>query len=75
MRIATVPSIPAPTQSYGYEDGPSGELVQQKPPVQGYTGRAGDLVRAGRQARLARVTDHRPVMPMGRRDRARIRRR
>eukprot|EP00698_Gefionella_okellyi_P000642 TRINITY_DN10568_c0_g1_i1.p1 TRINITY_DN10568_c0_g1~~TRINITY_DN10568_c0_g1_i1.p1 ORF type:complete len:513 (-),score=80.82 TRINITY_DN10568_c0_g1_i1:813-2351(-) len=47
VRIATVPSIPAPQQSYGYEDGPSGELVQQKAPVQGYTGKPSDLIGPG----------------------------
>eukprot|EP00743_Colponemidia_sp_Colp-15_P002836 GILK01003068.1.p1 GENE.GILK01003068.1~~GILK01003068.1.p1 ORF type:complete len:495 (-),score=79.96 GILK01003068.1:101-1585(-) len=32
LRVTSAPSIPAPGQSYGYEEGPNGQLVQQKNP-------------------------------------------
>ena len=31
--MASAPSIPAPSQSYGYEEGQYGELIMQKPPI------------------------------------------
>merc|ERR1711907_298461 len=37
----SAPSIPAPSQSYGYEEDELGELQMQRPPVKGHTGRAG----------------------------------
>lgn len=39
----SAPSIPAPSQSYGYEEDELGELQMQGPPVKGYSGRAGRL--------------------------------
>ena len=33
VRVASAPSIPAPSQSYGYEEGQYGELIMQKPPI------------------------------------------
>lgn len=32
VRVASAPSIPAPSQSYGYEEGQYGELIMQKAP-------------------------------------------
>lgn len=46
IKVSTAPSIPAPQQSYGYEEGPKGELIQQKPPSVGFSGRS-DLECAG----------------------------
>jgi len=37
----SAPSIPAPSQSYGYEEDELGELQMQGPPVKGYSGKAG----------------------------------
>lgn len=37
----SAPSIPAPSQSYGYEEDDLGELQMQGPPVKGYSGKAG----------------------------------
>ena len=37
MRVPTAPSIPGREQSYGYEEGANGELVQQKPVERGHT--------------------------------------
>jgi hypothetical protein len=42
VKVATAPSIPAPAQSYGYEEGPKGELVQQRAPNVGHTGMNSD---------------------------------
>ena len=42
VKVATAPSIPSHVQSYGYQEGPHGELVQQPLPVQGYTGAGED---------------------------------
>eukprot|EP01006_Ploeotia_vitrea_P028122 TRINITY_DN60861_c0_g3_i1.p1 TRINITY_DN60861_c0_g3~~TRINITY_DN60861_c0_g3_i1.p1 ORF type:complete len:603 (-),score=57.70 TRINITY_DN60861_c0_g3_i1:131-1939(-) len=39
VKVSTAPSIPAPNQSYGYEEGPKGELIQQKPPNVGFSGK------------------------------------
>lgn len=49
VRVPTAPSIPAPAQSFGYEEGASGELILQRPPKFGHTGRAdhGDTVGPG----------------------------
>jgi hypothetical protein len=43
VRVPTAPSIPAPNQSYGYEEGQYGELIMQKAPHQGYSGKKGDV--------------------------------
>ncbi len=43
VRVPTAPSIPAPNQSYGYEEGEYGELIMQRPPHLGYTGKVGDV--------------------------------
>ena len=37
----SAPSIPAPQQSYGYEEDELGELQMQGPPVKGFTGKEG----------------------------------
>jgi hypothetical protein len=42
VKVATAPSIPSHVQSYGYQEGPRGELVQLPLPVQGYTGAGED---------------------------------
>ena len=34
VRVASAPSIPAPSQSFGYEEGQYGELIMQKAPRQ-----------------------------------------
>lgn len=39
----SAPSIPAPSQSYGYEEDELGELQMQGAPVKGYSGRGGRL--------------------------------
>ena len=43
MRVPTAPSIPGREQSYGYEEGQNGELVQQEPVDKGYTGKGNDI--------------------------------
>ena len=30
-------------QAFGYEEGPTGQLVKQRPPVETYTGAKGDI--------------------------------
>jgi len=47
IKVATAPSIPAPSQSYGYEEGVRGELVQQRAPQQGHAGKGVDTVGPG----------------------------
>ena len=47
MKVARAPSIPCRDQSYGYEEGPSGEMVMQRPPSTGYTGRGRDTAGPG----------------------------
>lgn len=49
VRSATAPpSIPAPAQSFGYEENEAGELVLQRPShLSGHTGRANDVVGPG----------------------------
>ena len=42
VKVATAPSIPASGQSYGYEEGQAGELVQTCAPYVGHTGQGGD---------------------------------
>ena len=42
-RVPNAPSIPAPEQSYGYEETHAGELGLQKPPPGGYSGVSGRL--------------------------------
>ena len=42
-RVPNAPSIPAPEQSYGYEETHAGELMLQKPPPGGYSGVSGKL--------------------------------
>ena len=43
VKVATAPSIPTNTQSYGYREGSYGELIQQPVPYQGHTGCGSDL--------------------------------
>jgi len=43
VRVPTAPSIPTRAQSYGYEEGDTGELVQQVPKDKGFSGKADDL--------------------------------
>lgn len=47
VRVPTAPSIPAPSQSYGYEEGAYGELTMQKAPGNGHTGRGKDTAGPG----------------------------
>lgn len=47
MRMPTAPSIPNGAQSYGYEEGSDGALVQQPPPSKGYSGVSGDTAGPG----------------------------
>jgi hypothetical protein len=47
VKVATAPSIPTVTQSYGYEEGPSGALVLQSGPYKGHTGVGRDTVGPG----------------------------
>lgn len=47
VQVATAPSIPGHGQSYGYEEGLSGALVQQGPPHKGFTGRGPDMTGPG----------------------------
>eukprot|EP00771_Trimastix_marina_P000954 gnl/Trimastix_PCT/1992.p1 GENE.gnl/Trimastix_PCT/1992~~gnl/Trimastix_PCT/1992.p1 ORF type:complete len:534 (+),score=112.08 gnl/Trimastix_PCT/1992:50-1651(+) len=47
VRVATAPSIPTHAQSFGYEEGPSGELVMQPPPSAGHTGKGADTAGPG----------------------------
>jgi hypothetical protein len=44
QRVSSAPSIPAPSQSFGYEENNSGELVLQRPDHTGHTGVRGDTV-------------------------------
>lgn len=46
VRVATAPSIPTWEQSFGYEEGEHGELVMQRPPRVGHTGRGLDTVQS-----------------------------
>ena len=43
-RAPTAPSIPTQAQSYGYEETKAGELIRQKAPHEGFTGRGIDSV-------------------------------
>lgn len=47
VRVTSAPSIPTRGQSYGYEEGKFGELIMQKPPKGGHSGRPGDVVGPG----------------------------
>lgn len=47
MKVATSPSIPAPGQSFGYVEAPTGELVQQGNPVACHAGIARDSAGPG----------------------------
>jgi len=47
VRVPTAPSIPAGGQSFGFEEGPHGELIMQRPINVGHTGRRGDTVGPG----------------------------
>ena len=47
VRVTSAPSIPTRGQSYGYEEGKFGELVMQKAPKGGHSGRPGDIVGPG----------------------------
>ena len=47
VRVASAPSIPAPNQSYGYEEGQYGELIMQKAPTSGFSGKSGDQAGPG----------------------------
>ncbi|EFC39817.1 predicted protein [Naegleria gruberi] len=46
-QLSTAPSIPANTQSHGYEEGPRGELIRQRPPDGGYKGTYQDSIGPG----------------------------
>ncbi|KAG2374856.1 hypothetical protein C9374_010230 [Naegleria lovaniensis] len=45
--LSTAPSIPANSQSHGYEEGPNGELIRQSSPVRGYKGTQDDSIGPG----------------------------
>jgi hypothetical protein len=47
VRVTSAPSIPTKGQTYGYEEGKFGELVMQKGPQDGYSGKAGDVAGPG----------------------------
>lgn len=47
VKVATAPSIPCGPQSFGYEEGPGGALVQQPAPYHGHDGTPRDLPDAG----------------------------
>eukprot|EP01062_Namystynia_karyoxenos_P066276 TRINITY_DN60238_c0_g1_i1.p1 TRINITY_DN60238_c0_g1~~TRINITY_DN60238_c0_g1_i1.p1 ORF type:complete len:614 (+),score=169.38 TRINITY_DN60238_c0_g1_i1:98-1843(+) len=47
IKVATAPSIPAASQSYGYEEGTKGELIQQRAPDRGHAGRGEDTAGPG----------------------------
>eukprot|EP00668_Euglena_longa_P020908 GGOE01026025.1.p1 GENE.GGOE01026025.1~~GGOE01026025.1.p1 ORF type:complete len:553 (-),score=23.66 GGOE01026025.1:293-1951(-) len=47
VKVSTAPSIPTILQSFGYEEGPGGALVQQKPPSSGFAGNHVDSVGPG----------------------------
>eukprot|EP00755_Sulcionema_specki_P019498 Sspe_Gene.69630::Locus_41054_Transcript_1_3_Confidence_0.500_Length_1796::g.69630::m.69630 len=47
IKVATAPSIPAPSQSYGYEEGTHGELIQGRPPATGHAGKGCDTAGPG----------------------------
>jgi hypothetical protein len=46
-KASTTPSIPAPSQSFGYEEGPNGKLIMHGPPYQGHEGTQNDSVGPG----------------------------
>lgn len=46
-KVSSAPSIPSTSQSHGYEEGPTGELVSQKPPNNGYAGDHRDSIGPG----------------------------
>ncbi|KAF0982886.1 hypothetical protein FDP41_010865 [Naegleria fowleri] len=45
--LSTAPSIPANSQSHGYEEGPNGELIRQSPPVRRHMGTQQDSIGPG----------------------------
>jgi hypothetical protein len=47
VKVATAPSIPSHVQSYGYEEGENGALVQQPVPYSGFGGRDDDKAGPG----------------------------
>lgn len=47
VKVATAPSIPSRHHATGYEEGPSGKLIQQPPPVKPHTGVGDDRVGPG----------------------------
>ena len=44
QRMPTAPSVPVRSQSYGYEESGTGELILQKAPMEGHSGRGSDSV-------------------------------
>eukprot|EP00756_Hemistasia_phaeocysticola_P016557 Hpha_TRINITY_DN15483_c0_g4::TRINITY_DN15483_c0_g4_i1::g.176349::m.176349 len=67
IKVATAPSIPAPSQSYGYEEGVRGELIQQRAPQQGHAGKGGDTVGPGEyEPRDGMCRSRMPVAEFGR---------
>ena len=59
VRVTSAPSIPTRGQSYGYEEGKFGELVMQKAPKGGHSGRPGDVVGPGAYQNLGSKTSTR----------------
>jgi len=46
-RAPTAPSIPKQDQAFGYEEGPNGQLMKQKPPIVTHAGDTRDMVGPG----------------------------
>ncbi|KDO27633.1 hypothetical protein SPRG_06903 [Saprolegnia parasitica CBS 223.65] len=63
IRVPTAPSIPHIGQSFGYEEGPKGQMIAQKPAHLGHSGRAEDLTGPGEYDPLDAI--HRLDRPKG----------
>ncbi|EQC28843.1 hypothetical protein, variant [Saprolegnia diclina VS20] len=63
VRVPTAPSIPNIGQSFGYEEGPKGQMIAQKPAHLGHSGRAEDLTGPGEYDPLDAI--HRLDRPKG----------
>lgn len=66
VKVATAPSIPAGAQTYGYEEGPGGALVQQPAPAgvgYGHTGTTRDLAGPGEYDPKFKLVQKTPLVP------------
>ncbi|OQR98845.1 hypothetical protein ACHHYP_07748 [Achlya hypogyna] len=63
VRVPTAPSIPNIAQSFGYEEGPKGQMIAQKPANTGHTGCHNDLSGPGEYDPLEAI--HRLDKPRG----------